>query len=209
MHLMDLELAHSAACRLHRLQVLRPRSTSRLGEPPAAVPTASRPAERYRVEPKRTYFLDPNPQQIARLLQEKRTSNKVHQRPQLLGPQPADLAPTELLLWQGVEGSPQHFNQAEGELLFTREKLSIDKIRQYDSARVEQRAQVKGLQSWQQLEAVFESNSGIFFATSTALLLKQLARLSARNFRRMRRGEDPKASLHVPRKFIHRYADHW
>ena len=107
-------------------------------------------------------------------------------------------------MWQGVEGSPQHFNQAEGELLFTREKLSTDKIRQYDSARVEQRAQVKGLQSWQQLEAVFESNSGIFFATSTALLLKQLARLSARNFRRMRRGEDPKASLHVPRKLVHR-----
>ena len=105
---------------------------------------------------------------------------------------------------QGVEGLAQNFNQAEGELLFTREKLSTAKIRQYDGARVEQRAQVKGLQSWQQLEAVFDANSSILFATSSALLLKQLARLTARNFRRMRRGDDPKSSLHMPRRLVHR-----
>ena len=76
---MELEALHSAACRLHKLQVLRPLLRCRL-EPPAAQPTASRAPELYRVQqPRRSQPADPNPQQIARLLQEKRSSNKVLQ----------------------------------------------------------------------------------------------------------------------------------
>lgn len=64
--------------------------------------------------------------------------------------------------------------------------------------------QIKTLHSWQQLSATFESNSHLLFATSTALMLKQLARLSARNFRRQRLGEPPSATLHFPRKLVYR-----
>ena len=82
MQLVDPGLARSALCCLHRLQVIRPSLESRRVEPPTALQTAGTAPERYRVEqPKRTYTLDPNPQQIARLLQEKRTSNKVERNP--------------------------------------------------------------------------------------------------------------------------------
>ena len=101
---------------------------------------------------------------------------------------------------------PEHFNQQEGEVLFAKGKLKPAALKKYDDKRVAQRHQVKTLFSWQQLSATFESNSHLLFATSSALMMKQLSRLSKRNFRRQRKGEKPSATLHFPRKLVHRWA---
>lgn len=72
-----------------------------------------------------------------------------------------------------------------------------------DSKRSQQRHEVMCAKTWQQQQELFNCSLGIdLYATSTALMLHQLARFREQNMKRKRKSQDTKEQLHAPRGFI-------